>query len=700
MQVLLRDVLGQLPLSSIDVERSHANVQVDMNATKPVPKRPSNAQCDAYICAVALEHEYTKKQVELETLGANPNRVKKSMRARKIETGAPGNGICLGRLGFNADGTVKGRDGLLKGLLSVKAGGVRKTRPETRRVSGFNAFQKANKHLFKCSRLGSTENRQETRRVGELWRSLSADARERYEEQAREMQAARDDLKGKVLSSTSSSTAEAAESAILSQYPVKRLNNSRLDKTLGQVSGHPVWQAGLGLSDHVAALRAKLVMEVPDANAMRGVKRQYDEAFSYDSRVQPNPPLPKFIRPCCLLHGGTCQHDPHFDMMQCYLKQFHDNLIAERLGGSPTLVELKPDNDQTSTWLIVATVALRPQCHIVIHLHSEHGFLHLTMQNGSIALGTMHRVIRKLLVVASRGGTDPAEFCCTVRLYGVPEMDDSEEMQFLQPDEAEALSEHVLAVLAGKDRPGERRKPAAPVGGCRLPFGLSASRTTKARKPTSESKLGKGKDAAVEADEAAGETLPVRPLADKAEPEQIGLESSLAEGGCLLSPAAQAELDLAMQLQRHADQEHEDDAQPPRRSSGSGVPESDPTAAPRGSRDPLPRGGPKAESVAASSSGTVFHHRLGILSVGWVKRRHVVCYFCQSRISKGGLKFEYAHKLNKPARSIHAGCLAQVPDDVLPASIATLGGAISSRSLPRSDHEACQEAVQELRSRR
>ena len=41
---------------------------------------------------------------------------------------------------------------------------------------------------------------------------------------------------------------------------------------------------------------------------------------------------------------------------------------------------------------------------------------------------------------------------------------------------------------------------------------MYSNRTTKARKPTSESKLGKGKDAAVEADEAAGETLPVRPL--------------------------------------------------------------------------------------------------------------------------------------------------------------------------------------------
>ena len=111
VQVLLRDVLGQLPLSSVGVERSHANVQLDMNAGKPVPKRPSNAQCDAYICCVSLEHECTKKQVEVEPLGTKSDRVKKTIRARKVE-------LPSRRLGFNTDGTVRGRDGLHKGLLS------------------------------------------------------------------------------------------------------------------------------------------------------------------------------------------------------------------------------------------------------------------------------------------------------------------------------------------------------------------------------------------------------------------------------------------------------------------------------------------------------------------------------------------------------------------------------------------------------
>ena len=55
-------------------------------------------------------------------------------------------------------------------------------------------------------------------------------------------------------------------------------------------------------------------------------------------------------------------------------------------------------------------------------------------------------------------------------------MTESEEMQFVQPDVDEALSQHVLG--AGHE-PAQRRAPApvAPARGCRLPFGLVATRT-------------------------------------------------------------------------------------------------------------------------------------------------------------------------------------------------------------------------------
>ncbi|CAE7267145.1 unnamed protein product, partial [Symbiodinium sp. CCMP2456] len=582
---------------------------------------------------------------------------------------------------------------------SVKAGAVRNTRAKTRRVSGFNAFQKAHKHHFKQSRLGTAENRQETRNLGEIWRNMPAEARARYEEQARELQSARDDLKGKCLSKTASAEAEAADTGILSTAQVKRLNGFRLDKTLSQVSEHRVWQAGLGIADHVAALKASLVIPVPDAAAMRGIKRQYEEAFSYDSQIVPNPPtMPKFSRPCCTLQAGTCQCDPCFAVMQRFVKEFHEQLIAQRLGGSPSLVQLTPSND-ASMWLIVCTVALRPQCHVVAHLHSLGGSLYLTMQNGSISMGTMHRVMRRMLQAASRGGVPLDEFTCTVavRLYGASEMADSQEMQFLQPDEEEALSEHVLSAGNQPGLPGPRRAPAAPAGGCRLPFGLVASRTTRARKPTSESKVDKGRDAETEGASSApsGETAVAQSLGQTVDKEEPELLSSVVEGTCLLSPGAQAELEMAMQLQRHwdASQDPEDDARTSKSRSCASL---DPDAAPAGSRA-RPR--PEPSTAEPVSGPGIFQARLGILSVGRVQRPNVSCYFCQSKLAKGSLRFEYAYKLNKPPQSIHASCLAQIPDDQLSVSIGTLGYAIGSQPLSSVDRYSCERALDELSSR-
>ena len=117
LQLLLGDILAQLPTSSIDVERSHANTQIDVAAHKAVPKRPSSIQADAYTTAVSLDHSRLKKLIEDEVLGKAALRVKRTLRARRVETAAPGAGVALKRPNFNEDGTVRGRSGLLRGLL-------------------------------------------------------------------------------------------------------------------------------------------------------------------------------------------------------------------------------------------------------------------------------------------------------------------------------------------------------------------------------------------------------------------------------------------------------------------------------------------------------------------------------------------------------------------------------------------------------
>ena len=225
-----------------------------------------------------------------------------------------------------------------------------------------------------------------------------------YVLEAQRMEAARQELKQEVLKGKCASQ-EHNPDGVLSVAQIKRMNQARLDNTLARVSGHAVWKSGLALQDHISGLRASLVLPVPDAPAFQGVKRKYCEAFGYDHQVIANPPLPTFIRPCCTVHAGTCRCDPHFDVMVELVQQFHAGVLAQKLGGSPFLVELQPLDEQApvlATWLIVATVALRPLCHVVVYLHDADGQLQLTLQNASIRLGTMHRVLRSLLSEATR----------------------------------------------------------------------------------------------------------------------------------------------------------------------------------------------------------------------------------------------------------------------------------------------------------
>ena len=117
LQVLLGDLASQLPSSSIDIERAHSNIQIDCATQRAVPKRPSGVQVDSYVCSAALEHAHLREGVETECLGAAAGRVKKVLRSRLVDTGAPGGGVALKRHSLTAEGTVKRKPGLLKGLV-------------------------------------------------------------------------------------------------------------------------------------------------------------------------------------------------------------------------------------------------------------------------------------------------------------------------------------------------------------------------------------------------------------------------------------------------------------------------------------------------------------------------------------------------------------------------------------------------------
>ena len=120
LNLFLQDILLELPASTVDIERAHANLQVDASAHKSVPKRPTSIQADSYVMGATLAHAHLSKHLESEIFGERGKLlVQRLLRSRRLETAAPGNGLQMARPNINEDGFVRKRTGLLKGLLSV-----------------------------------------------------------------------------------------------------------------------------------------------------------------------------------------------------------------------------------------------------------------------------------------------------------------------------------------------------------------------------------------------------------------------------------------------------------------------------------------------------------------------------------------------------------------------------------------------------
>lgn len=115
----LRDILIELPPSSVEIEKGHANLQQDIHVHCSNAKKEKTIQRDSYIMSAVLEHENLKNAVEETYLGATKGKVSKLLKIRSTETTALN--IMMGkkkRDGISDHGCVKGRSSsLLKGLM-------------------------------------------------------------------------------------------------------------------------------------------------------------------------------------------------------------------------------------------------------------------------------------------------------------------------------------------------------------------------------------------------------------------------------------------------------------------------------------------------------------------------------------------------------------------------------------------------------
>ncbi|CAK9027903.1 unnamed protein product [Durusdinium trenchii] len=115
-QLLVQDVLCELPASSVEVEKSHANVQTDLKPGHA--KRPQTVQLDSYIQSVVIEHSRLKASVEDEVLGSAKRKVARCLRQRLLESSAPGATLSNTSTRFSTAALAKRNPGVLKGLLS------------------------------------------------------------------------------------------------------------------------------------------------------------------------------------------------------------------------------------------------------------------------------------------------------------------------------------------------------------------------------------------------------------------------------------------------------------------------------------------------------------------------------------------------------------------------------------------------------
>ena len=117
-QDLIKDLLAHLPASSVEVEKQHAGVQVESDSRRAGTKRATPLQRDSYILAALQDHNATLQAVEAECIGSGKRQVNCLLRrARLLDSTAPAACLRQKRGRFTAEGGVKGRKGLLRGML-------------------------------------------------------------------------------------------------------------------------------------------------------------------------------------------------------------------------------------------------------------------------------------------------------------------------------------------------------------------------------------------------------------------------------------------------------------------------------------------------------------------------------------------------------------------------------------------------------
>ncbi|CAE7261835.1 unnamed protein product, partial [Symbiodinium sp. KB8] len=654
---LLRDILIELPASSVEIEKMHANTLLDNKVWRQEAKGPSRCQMDTYTTGVSLEHEQLKMACEQQCLGKGRRRTLRLLQTRLCDSSGPNN------LGLNVRRKRKSKH--LEAADDEHAADGLGSSPQLRWDAGEGSKDAENQRALV-----------EKDSVSRQWQRATAEEKAEYQRQADSMQAAREEVLSQSLSKT-----ELDEHPALRKSQISRLHHARLGHSVQDLSQHPVWDSGLKVAGHNSPLKEEHVLL---GLSEEDLQQKHKALFGFDPTVVPNPQrMPTFHRSCRSFCAGLCRCNENFETVVDLVRAFEQSLQARKLSGEPMVLSVQPIHGEKQ-WVFLGCVCKRPMLqHVVVHLWARTPEqLSITVKDGAPQISTMHQILETQIRQHVGAGRPRDTF--RVEVYFFPDCScgqiDADLVLYPRDDK---FSDPIVLPHDTADPPNYVRR-AAPVRG-KLPFGIGrppqkpAKRSAtgmKKQKETQGSGSEEEGEAPVSTASAAHDaTLDMAPEATNVPSAETRLEAD--DFAATLPPALARELLAGVSAEESLD---------------------NPNAAANASES---KKKPHGQLATAAGGGCKFQATLGIIDVGPVLRKGVSCYNCGAVVDKGCLKFTYAFKKNKPARSIHTSCLPQIPKELVQASVATLENLVHghTRALKPPEASACHEALRVLSGR-
>ena len=565
-----------------------------------------------------------------------------------------------------------------------------KAAKKSRRIAGVNVFQQTRmrgQHL----RIGTAEYKAMHKEIMNEWRALSERERAIYDAVAERQQESRMQETKKTLKEVASAE---FDDPSLSSAQKRRLGQKQLNHSLQALSSHPVWQSGLSIANHVAALRPALVQNVDPASSLL-------EAFDYLPQPEENPAvMPHMFCSCAEAHPDLCKSAAHYQHVLLMVQQFQRCLEVHKIE-CMALFKMEIDCSQPSgaassqigfkpLWLLLGCVSKRPLSHVFGKLvqHRQAADVVTPLVEGSSwQLCTLHGVLSDLARdVASKGlDLDDVRVCFRCHSYDAIQCKDVPNHFRVSCDALEFKVGFKVLFLP---------KPKKQADATTLPFGMKSSAPAragrgrpKAKPPRPAAKAPKHGDQEAGAEAGADDDLLD---SEEANPDvapscafafrNMGLHDSSPLCPAHLPATAQEEVAEAARgvARQHLDAEV---AEIPVELPAPAVPE--PSSS---SGRPAPVTEATAEAKPSKLS-TKFNKVLGLVGCTVVKRR-VFCYTCQQQIHKGDYRLEYAFSHSKPVRSVHPECVGQIDAKTIGASISWLQGKLNEFGADDQSEEA------------